>query len=363
MSDELPRKKFHWKRAASRYDIDHTQSLTAGTALVSGSKFKFEHFLRLRVLYVEERTLGALAKYPGFPRARLEEVKEILREDRDAAFVKTFLQSAKDIETRWSVENAEKSGKFAAALELLHLIAKRTVRSMKDSEDISDLKVVASPLKTRNMSQSGADHQRLLFPPTADPAPTQESRQTYGEYSSFNDSEDSLGMSSLLIGSPEEVISQPGTDLRQAIYDFERSNFTPGDEQTVNAALVALIMALSWSLGHTGRVHHDRAKFSIPKDAKIYLYSACVDGLIMCLKEDKCNAFIEVKRDFRAENQSVRRQIAAQMAAFIFEQDFPLAEKETERKTEKAPKGKGRKAVAKDMKDIIKDKDGGKQER
>ncbi len=149
-------------------------------------------------------------------------------------------------------------------------------------------------------------------------------------------------MSRLSMDSAPDVISEPGTDLRRAMFDYERSKFTPGDEQTVNAALVSLIIAFSWLLGHTGRVHHDRARFSIPKDGGTFLYSACVDGLILHLENNKCNAFMEVKRDFRQDNQSVRRQIAAQMAAFIFDQDVVPAEKETERENEMAPKGKGK---------------------
>ena len=84
----------------------------------------------------------------------------------------------------------------------------------------------------------------------------------------------------------------------------------------IGPAFVKLIVALSWVIGYVGRVHHDRARFSIPKDVETDLYVACVDGVIMDLEKDKCNAFMEVKRDLRADNSSVRRQIAAQMAAF-----------------------------------------------
>ena len=151
-------------------------------------------------------------------------------------------------------------------------------------------------------------------------------------------------------------------DLRREEERSERSEFSPGDGQTVNAALVALIMATSWSLVYTGRVHHDRASFSIPnKESANDLYTACVDGLILHLNGVKCNGFMEVKRHFRGDNKAVRSQIAAQMAAFIYEQDVVLAEKgseateeanrETTKKATKEATGKAIKGKGKELKD------------
>ena len=363
MSDKLPRKPADWRQAAKRNNLDNTQSLTAGPALVSGSKFKFEHFLRLRVLYIEEQRPENLAKSPGFPRERLGEIKKILKEDADAPFLESVLQDTKDIGSRWNVEYARKSGVYAVALEHLHLIAKRGIHKMADQEDMSDLKIISSPPKMPSVTQSGTHYHE---PSLSTPTPSTPMRKPRGYYYEspptplkrpiVNDLGDDFGMSSLTI-SQKEVISPPNSDLRRAKDTSERSDFFPGDEQTVNAALVALIMALSWSLGYTGRVHHDRTRFSISKNAETDLYAACVDGLIMHLNREEINGFMEVKPDFRGQNQSVRRQIAAQMAAFIFEQDVVLAEKETEKEIEKAPERKGKKAEAKK-----KDKDGGDQE-
>ncbi len=79
ISDDLPQKKALWEKAASRNSISHTQSLTAGPTLASGSKFPFEHFLRLRVLYMREPNVKTLAKSPGFPMVRLKELEKPLR--------------------------------------------------------------------------------------------------------------------------------------------------------------------------------------------------------------------------------------------------------------------------------------------
>lgn len=370
MPDILPTNKSAWRQAAKLKKIDHSQSLTAGTPLVSGSKFEFIHFLRLRVLYIERQPPEDLAETSGFPTESLKEIEKILDENTDANFLKTFLQDRININSHWNVENAQKCGIFAVALEHLHLIAKRGLDFMTDNEDMSDLKIISSPPKgppeTRRMAHSGAHYHESSLSTVDPPTPTPKSRQSHWEPASLGDISDILDMSGLTIESPREAISAPNSDLRRAMDMHERANFSPGDEQTVNAALVALIMALSWLLGRTGRVHHDRVKFTIPKDADTHFYSACVDGVIMHLNRDKWNGFMEVKRDFRSKNASVRRQIAAQMAAFIFVQDVELARKETEedaeKRIEKTLKGKGKSAQAKAKAAKIKDKDGGNQE-
>ncbi|KAL9127655.1 MAG: hypothetical protein Q9175_007689 [Cornicularia normoerica] len=364
MSDGLPTTKAAWQRSARRNGIGHTLALTAGTNWVSGSKFQFEHFLRLRVLYTEERSPQKLAECPEFSEERMDLMARCLQRDADAAFLENFLKDRTRLRSHWNPENARKSGKFAIALELLALIAKRGVDLMNDSEDISDHKIDWSPPKTRSMTQSNAHYHARPFEetPTKLPSrpPTWLPPQHWLDPPSTNEDSDDLGMSNLSIMSPEEKFSPPDSDRRRAQDSHERSEFFPGDEQTVNAALVALMMALSWLLGRTGRVHHDRAKFSIPNDSETCLYSACVDGLVMHFDRDKYSGFMEAKRDFRGQNSSVRRQIAAQMAAFIYELDSGLIDQETEEQTEKVPKGKGKNAKAQEKKS--KNKDGGNEE-
>lgn len=357
MSHRLPRDPSDWRQAARSNNIGHTQSLRAGTEFVSGSKFEIKHFLRLRVLYIEEQRPANLAKSLDFPRENLEEMKKILKKDTDASFLNFFLQGNENIGRDWNMDKVKKASKFAVAMENLHLIAIRKVRVIEKDEDISDRKIISSPSKTRLSTH----YNEMSHSTTAPSTPTPRPQQIGYELSSFDDSNDDFGMSLLSMDSPEEVISAPNSDLRGAKDDFERSGFSPGDEQTVNAALVALIMALSWILGQTGRIHHDRMKFSISKDDKTYLYSACVDGVIKHLNGDEYNGFMEVKRAFRGANSSVRRQIAAQMAAFIYEQDAVPAEKEIEKENKKAPKGKGKKATASE--DKFKDSDRGDQKR
>ncbi len=277
-------------------------------------------------------------------------MEKILERDRGASFLKDFLQDDKSIVRGWDATNVESSGKFAVAIENLHLIAKRGVPKMKENDDTACNKIVLSPRKTRDMAQST----KIYFPipsPTTTPVrkpPVQD----------LIESPDAFDTSNISLAPPGNEGKQVMSDLQRAKDKFEQSDFLPGDEQTVNAALIALVQALSFLLESTGRVHHDRASLSIPAiDAEEDLYEAEVDGLILHLDGEDCNGFMEVKRDFRAQNSPVRRQIVAQMAAFIHEQDVKAeskAEKRTEKPTKKVAKpvakAKGKKAQAKEGK-------------
>ena len=344
MPDSLPKSKSEWKRAATSENIGHAQRLADGTAFVSGSKFQFEHFLRLRVLYKEKQQLRALAKYSGLPSERIKRMAKILNEDADALFLQRFLRDEERIENEWDVDRAKESGIFVVAMELLHLIASRKVRVLEPDEETTDTTITVSPAKSRNIAQPDPPHRSQPTSTTDFSTPSRVPRIDYYQSPLTNVDESSLMMDDTPPGREGKQIA---SETRQAEEQYERSEFSPGDEQTINAALVALIMATSWLLGYTGRVHHDRASFSIPrKESARNLYTACVDGLILHLDGVECNGFMEVKRDFRGNNKAVRRQIAAQMAAFIYEQDVVHGGKESEA-TKEADSGTTRKATKK----------------
>ena len=348
MSDRLPTTKPEWKKAAKGNGVGDTQQLAIGAAFVSGSKFQFEHFLRLRVLYKEKQSPIGLAKSPWFPGESLQEVANILKGEPDTLYLREFLGKEEAIESGWDVEKAKKSGGFAIAMELLHLIASRKILEMNIDDDNTDTKIVLSPNKSSKVNQSDSHNRTLSKQEAATPTPLPRFR--YDNY--FESPLSDPDISGLSIALPGKENAQIRYEHQRMEDEFERSDFSPGDEQTVNAALVALIMALSWLLKSTGCVHHDRASFSIPSGNEDNdLYKAGVDGLILHPGKQKCNAFMEVKRDYRGQNKAVRRQIAAQMAAFIFQQDIVLAGQETEqqtvKETEKAKKGKGKQAPRK----------------
>ena len=124
--------------------------------------------------------------------------------------------------------------------------------------------------------------------------------------------------------SKESPSSRPDSDLRDAMYQYERSNFSSGDEQTVNACLIALLIPLFLHMGRVSCVRHDRTALKVFRTEHEELYIACVDGVILQNprpQQSRIQSFIEVKANLRGENQAVRRQISAQMAAFIYRQN------------------------------------------
>ena len=246
-------------------------------------------------------------------------MKDLLDKDPNACFLKEFLRKEENIKADWNRDSIDKSGKFAMPLEHLHLIAKRSPAEMEDDQDLGDNKIVWSPLKTRAASKSDAlslggspstpSHRRMLA----------QGKEDYD--TSPNSSDDTFGLSDLSmesLGERASPVSPPNTDVRRAKDDYNRSNFSQGDELTVNATLVDFVIALSWLLAFTGRILHDREKYVIPKDDKTHFYSASVDGLIWYLNEDTINGFMEVKGNLCGFNQPVRRQIGVQMAVFVY---------------------------------------------
>ena len=206
-------------------------------------------------------------------------MKKLLDNDPHCSFWKRFLENKVDLKKHWNLDSFDQSGKFDIPLEHLHLIAKRTVKRLNEDEDSSDTKIVWSPPKTRRVVPLHAiDRARLPETPSKPPLESSRLRpqgpKTYDE--SNNPYDDDLGISGLSISYPQEQLSSSGSDVERAKDSHDRSEFSRGDEQTVNAALVDLMIALSALLDHTGRIHHDRAKFVIPKDAETHLYSASV---------------------------------------------------------------------------------------
>ena len=347
MSEPLPRTKSEWRKAAKSNRIDGTLPLAGGGAFVSGSKFQIHHFLRLRVLYKQSRSAGSLTNSPSFPRENMEKVISILHGEPEVLYLREVLKNKLAIEKNWNNENSRKSGRFAVPMEYLHAIASRDVSIIAANEDISDTKIVVSPIKASSMIQSGIHSRSLSDPMGSTPTPISRVRKDYNESSSFDIDVSELSIA--LLGTENQLLR---SEHRQAMNEFERAEFVPGDEATVNAALVGLITVLSMFLDMRGCVLFDRTNYSILSgDGKTELYRAGVDGLILHAGKDKVNAFMEAKRDFRGENQSVRRQIAAQMAAFIYHQDIELARQGTElvpaKEIEKANKREGKQATRK----------------
>ena len=112
-------------------------------------------------------------------------------------------------------------------------------------------------------------------------------------------------------------IATTPSDNLEYIDELERAMFRTGDEQTVNAYLINLLLPISWACGLLRAVHFDRRPFCVgPKENP--LYQARVNSLLMI--DDDIKGFMEVKAALRNNDITVQIQESAEMAAFIYEQ-------------------------------------------
>ena len=249
MSDLLPKNKPEWRRAVKSKSIDATLSLAVGGAFVSGSKFQIHHFLRLRVLYKPICNSKHLAKAPSFLKDNLEKVETILLGEPEVLYLRQVLKGEEAIGENWDDESSRKSGRFVIPMENLHTIASRKVYNMVANEDTSDTKIVVSPVKASEIRI----HNRSLSDPMGwTSTPISRIRKDYNE--SLLSEIDVSGLSIALSGTGNDLVY---SELRRAEDEFERGDFSPGDEATVNAALVNLITVLFMLLKMRGCVHHD----------------------------------------------------------------------------------------------------------
>ena len=321
----VPGNKQKWESEARLNNVPITQLLSDCSALPSGSKFTMEHYLPLRILLIDERSLSEKNRRKlreRYVRADIRrKVVTTMKGDQSLQAVRKFLTRTSHIQQRWNADHYRSVGPFGNGLEKLYQIVSRKSPSGEESEDHEDntnSKIFASGLSPPSVSRLNETFQSLnINPNPATPPPRSHltRSQPTADYRDV-DEDDQL---------PEtpgtQVSSAPGTDKRLAIKDFERTTLVLSDEQTVNTCLENLLMAFSNVMGFYGRLLSDRRAFVVPKDESSNLYQACVDGLVMTANRQDIMAFIEVKRRLRSTNDSIYRQIGAQMAAFIRNRD------------------------------------------
>ena len=321
----VPGSKQEWENQARQNNVPTTQSLSDCSALPSGSKFMMEHYLPLRILMVDEKSLTKKnrrrfrAKY--FRADIRGKVITTMKQDKSLQEVQKFLTKSANIENRWSASQYRAVGPFGNGLEKLYQIVSRKYprdQESEDDEDETNSKIFASSLSPPSVSRLNAAFQNMninrnpVTPPSRAHLARSKAAVDYTEVDEDYQLPETPGT---------QMSSAPGTDKRLAQRDFERATLVLSDEQTVNACLENLLMALSNVMGFHGRVFSDRRAFVVPKDNSSNLYQACVDGLIMTADREDIMAFVEVKRKLRSNNESIYRQIGAQMAAFIRDQD------------------------------------------
>ena len=330
MSLPVPKNRQDWEMLARQNNVPVTQFFSECSALPSGSKFTMEHYLPLRILVTNETSLNR--NYRKMFRNRhlrpeiRKKVSAAMKENKSLQAVQKFLTKSTNIGTKWNAKHYRAVGPFGNGPEKLYQIVSPKPLSGIDSEDrdedTTNLEIFAStpsppppPLFGQELSTAFQNMYIDHNPATPNRRGRLERNQNPPNYRDFED-EDQVGESP-----STELSSAPNTDKRVAQLDFERTTLVPSDEQSVNMCLENLLIALSNVMGFYGRLVSDRRAFVIPKDHDSNLYQACVDGLIMTPDRQGIMAFIEVKRSLRSLNDSVYRQVGAQMAAFIYNYD------------------------------------------
>ena len=336
MSPSVPRIQQEWEKLARENNVPITQLFKECSALPSGSKFTMEHYLPLRILFTDEMSLKKKDRKTfreQYIRAGIrEKVSAAIEESKSLQAVQKFLTKSDNIRTKWNAKHYRAVGPFGNGLEKLYQVVSWKPISITEpedaDEDTTDLRIFAStpsppsaPIFAPAMNTAFQNMTVNSSPVTPPPRGRPKRNQKEPDYKEVED-EFQFGESP-----GTELSSAPNTDKRLARQDFERTTLVLSDEQIVNMCLENLLMALSNVMGFYGRLVSDRRAFVIPKDDTSNLYQACVDGLIMTPSRQSIMAFIEVKRTPRSLNRSVYRQIGAQMAAFIYNNDHQIKKK------------------------------------
>ena len=326
----LPGLPDEWNTLFKREGLERSGSSVHDFSFSSGSKFVLRDFLPLRILYGDTTAPERMKVQQAecLPDKLRHEVAEKISPHSHFRPLKKILEANNF--KNWNATSTQRVPLFAVGLEHLHLIAKK---GQAKSGHFYEQEKIFKTSATQPDSLSG---------------PMGNLSMAVDE--SFGPEESAIADQSTLSVAPEPH----GVDLKVQRTEerLKHAMFEKGDEQTVNACLVALIMPVAWMLGRHGIIHLDREPQRLLDKNGILLYEACVDGVITG-SNGNTKSFMEVKADLRAYKKDVRMQIAAQMAAFIF-QKSEKAEQERleqhEQELEKAKKDKAKKAkLRKDM--------------
>lgn len=317
MADVLPTTIYRWKKATNREAIP-AGLLSSGHAFQSGSNFSDKDFLRLRILHKSFRAAQLFTAH--LSKASVKEMSQTFDNSQDIQVLRDLLPTWRNIE-EWTNDSSRKAGQFAVGLEHLSIIttpASDDGSQMMSSQGSVSSRIINSPrirkpgYEVAKDNTSLTDHlSRLNLEPKT---PSKSSGLPLDDWTT---------PASFPSASTAPALLSPITDdLQKAIDTWDREMFElTGDEQTVNACLVALIIPIASMLGSRGRVRLDRRPFQVLKknatDGKA-LYEAQVDGIIMNKDGKDVETFMEVKRELRARKKEVRMQEGAQMAAFIY---------------------------------------------
>ena len=330
MSKGLPRTAASWRKQAQDTVAPLDGLLEAATLdFQSGSNFTLKEFLHLRILHRGNLGIKLRLSNPDvMPSHTIDEVVKLLNNNPSFKMLQPTV-SPSNFKT-WSCKEAVATGNFAIGLELLHSVIEKQAKESPSDEATTKI----TPRKARHrVAQDPTEDLRhgvsvLNFNPQT-PKPKRVGFEDFEQVDASTIEDSPMTIAS--------VDSLKDDEMRKIREKYEKEMFEVIDEQTVNSCLVALIMPLTWILGLHLRVHLDRRAFRVQDSGQgNYLYEARVDGIIVDGK-GVVKAFMEVKRDIRAERLDVRMQESAQMAALIHSDKNPL------------PKGKQRYRVGRKL--------------
>jgi hypothetical protein len=257
------------------------------TKFESGSNFKYESALRLRVLHkvqkfiVDKETKWIKELY--IPKTQQREVKKAIQGPHFAKLLQIVARPS----GKWLANDFVDAGCFGTFPSLLNLIGHKTIG---EETEASAVTYCCSPVALRTRS-----HQALLQTPTP-----------VSRFEHLSLEEDTPETP----WAPETPPSGEGS-----VAWYEQTEVNVRDEQTVNQCLINLMLPITWPLGISGNIDPKRQAFTFVLNGEKW-YEARVDGIVT--NKDRPTdviGFMEVKKGGRTH--WVKLQEAAQMVAFI----------------------------------------------
>ena len=312
----FPKTHDEWHSQGKLFSVPHKLS---HEYFPSGSKFSTKHYYALRAIYPP---IDRDTKNECFPPSSIRQVRQTL--DTYPQLQQAFkLLDRKSSE--WTSQDLLDAGSLGPSLAQLQLIINRPgspdSSQDPDQDDVGFRKIINSPRAVKSVKARttlAVRSKTIDTPLTPTPAP----RKPPGDLALTTD------LSSWLENTPALSTPAPATlpgsgfastsgDYSIFDGDFESAMFEVGDEQTVNACLVNLLLPVTWACEFSKSVHLDRKPFYLGPEENAF-YQACVDGVIII--HDSVKGFMEVKRGVRGRDSTVRMQESAQMAAYIYTQ-------------------------------------------
>jgi len=295
----LPKNIQSWARLYASYKVNELEN----AEFESGSNFKYESALRLRVLHninvtIIRRNETRWIKNPDIFSPKLQnEAREAIRGPHFAGLLEVVGRAAVGrLDGEWSADDFVEARCFGPFLSLLGLIEHDDT-----GEDTGGSAVTYynhTPVSARTRS-----HQDQYETPTKG---TTRSNQDVTSLFKNLEVEDTPGSSK----TPEEPPSGQGS-----VAKFEQAKANVRDEQTVNQCLINLMSPITWPLDISGNIDPHRRAFKFPLD-DLKGYQACVDGIVTnSTRPTDVIGILEVKKGRRTHE--VRVQEAAEMVAFM----------------------------------------------